>query len=159
MKMFEAKIQHFSSPLNLCVSPPLGPVCSVVFGYRGLSLWLSHGSMFHDLTMQSYPVLSQTPTSTQPCMTMISWVIQIWWLIMFLSSCCNMSIKCILPPVIFCAKKHQKKIDDRPFPEDDYKVFPRENLYDRIILPGKNHFGHFVHDNNQGSKLSKIHWI
>ena len=50
----------------------------------------------------------------------------------------KMSIKCILPPVNFCGvRRRQRKIDDRPFPEDDYKVFPRENLYDRIVLPGK----------------------
>ena len=34
-------------------------------------------------------------------------------------------------------KKKRRKCDDRPFPEDDDKVFPKENLYDRIILPGK----------------------
>ena len=55
-----------------------------------------------------------------------------------------MSIKCILPLVYFRMKKKRRKLDDRPFPEDDYKVFPRENLYDRIILPGKlYHFGNF----------------
>ena len=48
-----------------------------------------------------------------------------------------MSIKCILPPVSLCVGRKRRKPDDRPFPEEDYKVFPRENLYDRIILPGK----------------------
>ena len=49
-----------------------------------------------------------------------------------------MSINCILPPVTICGtSKKRGKSDDRPFPEEDYKVFPRENLYDRIILPGR----------------------
>ena len=55
-----------------------------------------------------------------------------------------MSIKCILPTVYFGQKKKKRHLDDRPFPEDDFKVFPKENLYDRIILPGKlYHFGKF----------------
>ena len=27
--------------------------------------------------------------------------------------------------------------DDRPFPEQDYLVFPQENMYDRIVLPDR----------------------
>ena len=27
--------------------------------------------------------------------------------------------------------------DDRPFPEQDYLVFPVENMYDRIVLPDR----------------------
>ena len=56
-----------------------------------------------------------------------------------------MCMKCILPPVHFRQKKkRRRKLEDRPFPKEDDKVFPRENLYERIILPGKlYHFGNF----------------
>ena len=27
--------------------------------------------------------------------------------------------------------------DDRPFPEQDYLVFPMENMYDRIVMPDR----------------------
>ena len=27
--------------------------------------------------------------------------------------------------------------DDRPFPEQDYLVFPVENMYDRIVMPDR----------------------
>jgi hypothetical protein len=27
--------------------------------------------------------------------------------------------------------------DDRPFPEQDYLVFPAENMYDRIVMPDR----------------------
>ena len=67
----------------------------------------------------------------------------------------KMSIKCILPNVNFCGvRRRQRKIDDRPFPEDDYKVFPRENLYDRIVLPGK--FYQFVNFNEGDIYMSII---
>ena len=57
----------------------------------------------------------------------------------------DMSIKCLLPPVTLCGQRRRRRRDDRPFPEDDHNVFPRENLYDRIVLPGKlYHFGHFA---------------
>ena len=48
-----------------------------------------------------------------------------------------MSLKCLL--LKSCgSKNHEKRRgDDRPFPEEDYQVFPIENMYDRIILPGK----------------------
>ena len=63
----------------------------------------------------------------------------------------TMSIKCILPPVSRCAGKKRRKPDDRPFPEEDYKVFPRENLYDRIILPGKLYnLDHFTAFSEEG---------
>ena len=66
------------------------------------------------------------------------------------------SVRGILTSANFCAKKNQKRQnDDRPFPEEDSLVFPKENMYDRIILPGKSyHFGHFV--NNPDGKLSAL---
>ena len=48
-----------------------------------------------------------------------------------------MSLNCLLLKP--CGGKNHKKhpSDDRPFPEEDDQVFPIENMYDRIILPGK----------------------
>ena len=48
-----------------------------------------------------------------------------------------MSLNCLLSKP--CGGKNHKKQpgDDRPFPEEDYQVFPIENMYDRIVLPGK----------------------
>ena len=48
-----------------------------------------------------------------------------------------MSLNCLLSKP--CGGRNHKKRpgDDRPFPEEDYQVFPIENMYDRIVLPGK----------------------
>ena len=40
--------------------------------------------------------------------------------------------------------------DDRPFPECDRAVFPRENLYDRILLRQSSHSLHW-HNGEQSS--------
>ena len=48
-----------------------------------------------------------------------------------------MSLNCLQSKP--CGGKNQRKRpgDGRPFPEEDYQVFPIENMYDRIVLPGK----------------------
>ena len=63
-----------------------------------------------------------------------------------------------LPPVTFCGRKKRRKPDDRPFPEEDYKVFPRENLYDRIILPGKIYNFHNSAPASEGRYYIRLSW-
>ena len=50
---------------------------------------------------------------------------------------CKMSINCFLPNICVAKKMNSPDGDDRPFPEQDYLVFPVENMYDRIVLPDK----------------------
>ena len=48
-----------------------------------------------------------------------------------------MSLNCILPKICGAEMMRRPAGDDRPFPEQDYLVFPLENMYDRIVLPHK----------------------
>ena len=46
-----------------------------------------------------------------------------------------MAVNCFLPKLCGAKKMRKPAGDDRPFPEQDYLVFPVENMYDRIVLP------------------------
>ena len=52
--------------------------------------------------------------------------------------------------------------DDRPFPEQDYLVFPVENMYDRIVLPDRgvsvsnNNTQEWQNRNNENQSTLKI---
>ena len=45
-----------------------------------------------------------------------------------------MSLSCFLPKLCVAKKMRRPAGDDRPFHEEDYLVFPQENMYDRIVL-------------------------
>ena len=46
-----------------------------------------------------------------------------------------MALTCFLPKLCGAKKMRRPAGDDRPFPEQDYLVFPVENMYDRIVMP------------------------
>ena len=48
-----------------------------------------------------------------------------------------MSLSCFLPKLCVAKKMRRPAGGDRPFPEQDYLVFPLENMYDRIVMPDR----------------------
>ena len=49
-----------------------------------------------------------------------------------------MSLNCFLPKLCGAKKMRRPAGDDRPFPEQDYLVFPMEHMYDRIVMTDRD---------------------